>query len=115
MVYACSHHPNMLPTHPRTTTASHEHYTPPGVTVTISPPPNPTTPQALGRGQWALDRIDQRDAALDGQYLPSTGGGGEGVTVYSLDSGVMVGHDEFKYLGGGGGSRASVGCVVHGG
>lgn len=88
--------------------------------MSISPPPDPATPQPLGPGQWALDRIDQRDGAdLDGRYLPATQGGGEGVTVYSLDSGVVVQHSEFLHLGeneggggGGGGSRASIGCVV---
>ncbi|MFF7360463.1 S8 family serine peptidase [Streptomyces sp. NPDC008125] len=53
---------------------------------------------------WGLDRIDQRNLPLDGDF--TTGGNGAGVTAYILDSGIDYEHSEF---GGAGGSRASFG------
>ena len=42
---------------------------------------------------WGLDRIDQRDNALDGTY--SYERMGAGVTVYIVDSGIRYSHTEF--------------------
>ncbi|MFG1767362.1 fibronectin type III domain-containing protein [Micromonospora parva] len=43
---------------------------------------------------WHLDRIDQRDTALNGLYrYPNNGAG---VTAYVLDSGLWPGHPEFS-------------------
>jgi hypothetical protein len=47
---------------------------------------------------WALDRLDQRAPPLDGVFrfgAPGAPGVGAGVTIYSVDSGVAVGHQEF--------------------
>jgi len=44
---------------------------------------------------WGLDRIDQRDPALDDRFnFPSSGG--SGVDVYHLDTGVRATHQEFE-------------------
>ncbi|MFD6426187.1 S8 family peptidase [Streptomyces sp. NPDC060198] len=53
---------------------------------------------------WGLDRIDQRNPPLDGDF--TAGGDGAGVTAYILDSGIDYQHTEF---GGAGGTRASFG------
>lgn len=42
---------------------------------------------------WGLDRIDQRNLPLDGEF--SVHNGGAGVYIYILDSGVRTTHDEF--------------------
>ncbi|MFE3579908.1 S8 family peptidase [Streptomyces vinaceus] len=42
---------------------------------------------------WGLDRIDQRNLPLDGNF--TTEGNGAGVTAYILDSGIDYAHDEF--------------------
>lgn len=42
---------------------------------------------------WHLDRIDQRDGSLDGQYRRRALGGG--AVVYVMDTGVMAAHNEF--------------------
>ncbi|HEX3577833.1 MAG TPA: S8 family serine peptidase [Thermoanaerobaculia bacterium] len=42
---------------------------------------------------WHLDRIDQRDGILDGQYRRHNAG--SGVVVYIMDTGVMAAHAEF--------------------
>ncbi|MEV0680113.1 S8 family serine peptidase [Actinosynnema sp. NPDC050436] len=43
---------------------------------------------------WGLDRVDQRDTALDRKYEYNATG--EGVTVYSVDSGVRISHQDFE-------------------
>ncbi|MGW2276501.1 S8 family peptidase [Streptomyces sp. NPDC001770] len=53
---------------------------------------------------WGLDRIDQRNLPLDGDF--TTGGDGAGVTAYILDSGIDYQHTEF---GEADGTRASFG------
>ncbi len=47
---------------------------------------------------WHLDRIDQRDGLLDGQYRRHALG--SGVVVYVMDTGVMAAHTEFAVPGG---------------
>lgn len=44
---------------------------------------------------WGLDRIDQRPAAVDGQYNTPTGNNGAGAHVYIFDTGIAVNHPEF--------------------
>ncbi|CAK0785055.1 hypothetical protein CVIRNUC_008260 [Coccomyxa viridis] len=54
-----------------------------------------TLPQAL----WNLDRIDKRSSALNSVYrygTPHTLGTGKGVTIYTLDSGLRLTHQEFQ-------------------
>jgi subtilisin family serine protease len=50
---------------------------------------------------WALDRIDQAALPLDGRFDP--GASGTGVTIYIVDTGVAVAHEDFggraSYLG----------------
>ncbi|MFF3289283.1 S8 family peptidase [Streptomyces sp. NPDC003023] len=59
--------------------------------------------QAVQRrpASWGLDRIDQRSRTLDSRYV-HPGKAGEGVTVYVIDTGVRITHQEF-------GGRASYG------
>jgi subtilisin family serine protease len=48
---------------------------------------------------WHLDRIDQRDGSLDGQYRRRALGAG--AVVYVMDTGVMAAHTEFATVAGG--------------
>jgi len=43
---------------------------------------------------WGLDRIDERDRALNNRY--NVVGDGTGITAYIIDTGIRVTHDEFK-------------------
>lgn len=67
------------------------------------PPPRPTLPGSTGQpgaadtqespDSWGLDRIDQRELPLDDAYTyPHTA---QDVTVYVVDTGVRIGHEEF--------------------
>ena len=47
---------------------------------------------------WHLDRIDQRDGSLDGQYRRRALGAG--AVVYVMDTGVLAAHNEFATPGG---------------
>ncbi|XP_065895289.1 uncharacterized protein [Dysidea avara] len=44
--------------------------------------------------QWHLDRIDQSDLPLDGQY--STINNGSGIDIYIFDTGIRFDHEEFE-------------------
>ena len=55
---------------------------------------------------WNLDRIDAR-SGLDGSF--SYTATGEGVTIYVIDTGVRITHEEFAHADGSAGSRASHG------
>ncbi|KAH7619536.1 putative Extracellular serine proteinase [Nannochloris sp. 'desiccata'] len=68
--------------------------------------------QSLGPVLWNLDRIDQRDLPLDNLYrygTPETPGTGTGVTIYTIDSGIIKSHQEFQKAGNPSESRASYG------
>jgi subtilisin family serine protease len=43
---------------------------------------------------WGLDRIDQRELPLDGNYIYTNEG--SGATAYILDTGIRYSHDEFQ-------------------
>lgn len=56
--------------------------------------------QPLPTALWNLDRIDQRDLPLDKTFRYGTAASSEsgiGVTIYVLDSGVRISHQEFRY------------------
>jgi aqualysin 1 len=54
---------------------------------------------------WGLDRIDQRDLPLNGEYTYTRTG--TGVTAYVIDSGILTSHTEFE-------GRATVGTDLVG-
>ncbi|MCO8307632.1 MULTISPECIES: S8 family peptidase [Streptomyces] len=54
----------------------------------------PAPPPVRTRPPWGLDRIDQPDRPLDRAYAPPPRGG-RGVTIYVIDSGVRVSHEDF--------------------
>ena len=43
---------------------------------------------------WGIDRLDQADLPLDGDFSPQ--GNGQGVNVYIIDSGIRLSHYEFE-------------------
>ena len=47
-------------------------------------------------GSWGLDRIDDEDLPLNNSYKPTFGNGGEGVTAYIIDTGILASHEEFE-------------------
>jgi subtilisin family serine protease len=51
----------------------------------------PITRPTAAANSWGLDRVDQRDLPLDGQYDP--GATGEGVDVFIVDTGCPAGSD----------------------
>ncbi|KAI3433663.1 hypothetical protein D9Q98_003472 [Chlorella vulgaris] len=72
--------------------------------------PAPKT-QTVDGQLWNLDRIDQRDLPLDSKYIygaAGVAGTGKGTTIYVVDSGVRLTHQEFKTQDGSR-SRASYG------
>jgi subtilisin family serine protease len=71
-----------------------------------------TKSQSLGPVLWNLDRVDQRDLPLDNKFTygtTETPGTGTGVTIYTIDSGIIKSHQEFQKAGDPSSSRASYG------
>ncbi|MFG2874782.1 S8 family peptidase [Streptomyces sp. NPDC048337] len=61
----------------------------------FAPPMKPATPTTVKApaSTWGVDRIDQEDLPLDGNFTPR--GNGAGVTAYILDTGIDYYHTEF--------------------
>ncbi|MFD7081003.1 S8 family peptidase [Streptomyces sp. NPDC002181] len=57
------------------------------------PQPTRTPGTRAPSSSWGLDRIDQKELPLDGNF--TTEGNGAGVTAYILDTGIDYAHDEF--------------------
>ena len=51
-------------------------------------------PESQSAPTWNLDRLDQHDKDLDGQYLPE--GDGSNVDIYIIDTGVRDTHEDLK-------------------
>ena len=67
----------------------------PSPAPTPTPTPTPAARNSLPVGPvWNLDRLDQRTLPLDNSAL-SHDGGGAGVTIYVVDSGIRTTHQEF--------------------
>ena len=67
----------------------------PSPAPTPTPTPTPAARNFLPVGPvWNLDRLDQRTLPLDNSAL-SHDGGGAGVTIYVVDSGIRTTHQEF--------------------
>ncbi len=70
---------------------------------------------------WGLDRVDQRSAALNGQYNLPPGTNGTGTHVYVFDTGIALHHPEFAgrigasydFVGDGYGARHPEGHGTH--
>ncbi|MFI0895116.1 S8 family peptidase [Streptomyces sp. NPDC020983] len=63
-----------------------------GTTGTAAPLLDPSGSRVKANS-WGLDRIDQRQLPLDGQF--NTVGRGAGATAYIMDTGIDYGHSEF--------------------
>eukprot|EP00803_Ostreobium_quekettii_P009833 evm.model.scf_1839.3 EVM.evm.TU.scf_1839.3 scf_1839:10638-19103(+) len=64
-----------------------------------------TKVQHVHTALWNLDRVDQRELPLDGEYrygADNVVGTGKGVSVFLLDSGIRSSHEEFRNWGEGG-------------
>jgi len=66
--------------------------------------------QRLAAAQWGLDRIDARSPSLDRAYAYNDSRAGEGVTIYTIDSGIIAEHDEFACDGHASASTERGGC-----
>ena len=63
-------------------------------TMALSTPVGLSAIQKPPVGAWGLDRIDQRDRPLDGDYNYERTG--KGVDIYILDTGLWINHQEFQ-------------------
>lgn len=61
--------------------------------------PSSLSRQHLAPSQWNLDRIDARYPSLDRGYEYNASRAGEGVTIWTVDSGIIAEHDEFACWG----------------
>lgn len=62
-----------------------------------APSPSLLAKQHLPRASWSIDRVDRSfPPILDRFYTYNTSRQGEGVTLYTIDSGIIAEHDEFS-------------------
>ncbi|MET9319042.1 S8 family peptidase [Streptomyces sp. NPDC003038] len=61
--------------------------------ASVEPDTQFRTTDSQPQAPWGLDRIDQRELPLDGSYTYASKA--EGVTVYIVDTGINIGHQEF--------------------